>query len=417
MDSKLMKVAAFTSVAATLVVILLVLWVNRTPKAAPTVTQQTPPPVITEELPAGQIGTDLKAFEKDSTFFDPEKNQFLEDLMSQVTKLTMCVTSVEKDIRIQVLDGDGQVVAGQSFFVTLEGVGEYKDLDRDGVIYIPELSAGEYYVTLNPIKGFQVPENSTRIRVKDKVEYVAIEDISLLMKTEADIDAISEDTELQSALEDADKTEICKLQTGSKTAQVGIDVSKWQGEIQWEKVKNAGVEFAIIRAGYRGSSTGVLVEDPYFKDNMEGATKAGIPVGVYFFTQATNEVEAVEEASMVLRLIKDYKLEFPVFIDTEGAGGRGRADELDVNTRTLVCEAFCRTIRNAGYTSGVYASKNWYQNRVHVNKLDNYVIWLAEYRSVPKYDGYYEMWQYTSKGQIDGIKGNVDMNISYRTNR
>ncbi len=190
-------------------------------------------------------------------------------------------------------------------------------------------------------------------------------------------------------------------------------MSKWNGEIDWDRVKNAGVEFAIIRAGYRGSVTGSLVVDPYFAANMKGATASGIPVGVYFFTQAVNEVEAVEEASAVLELIREYRLDYPVFIDTEGAGGDGRADGLDPQTRTLVCEAFCRTVVNAGYSAGVYASRNWYNNNLYVNQLENYYIWLAEYRSAPLYQGYYHMWQYTSKGSIDGISGNVDISISY----
>ena len=116
---------------------------------------------------------------------------------------------------------------------------------------------------------------------------------------------------------------------------------------------------------------------------------------------------------MVLELIRKYKVDYPIFIDTEGAGGDGRADGLDVETRTLVCEAFCRTIENAGYTAGVYGSRNWYNNRLETKRLDNYFIWLAEYRSVPLYKGYYQMWQYTSKGKIDGIDGDVDMNIYY----
>ena len=221
------------------------------------------------------------------------------------------------------------------------------------------------------------------------------------------------DTVLAGALADADKTEIQKLQTTSGNAKVGIDVSKWNKEIDWDKVENAGVQFAIIRAGYRGSVTGSLVEDPMFVTNMKGAQAAGIPVGVYFFTQAVDEKEAVEEASAVIELIRDYRLNYPVFIDTEGAGGNGRADSLDAETRTLVCEAFCRTIENAGYTAGVYASRNWYNNNLQTARLENYHIWLAEYRSVPLYQGYYKTWQYTSKGKVDGIEGRVDMNITY----
>lgn len=418
MDSKLRRMAILSSMAVILLVAMLVLYLNRDQSFSSTVHPQestaTEEPESTEEGHNGQIGNDLSAFLRDNTFFDQEVNPILEAAKNETPRLSLVVTSVEKDLRVQIVDQSGQPVAGESFYVKLDGIGEYKDLDKDGVVYIGDLAAGEYYVELLPISGYRVPENETRVRVKDKVEYVAIEDISLLIKTEADIDAEAEDTEIADALEDADKTEIKKLQNTTGNSRVGIDVSKWNGDIDWDKVKNAGVEFAIIRAGYRGSSTGSLVEDPYFAANMKGARASGIPVGVYFFTQAVNEVEAVEEASAVLQLIREYQLDYPVFIDTEGAGGGGRADELDVETRTLVCEAFCRTIENAGYHAGVYASRNWYNNRLHADRLDGqYCIWLAEYRSVPLYQGYYQLWQYTSKGKIDGISGNVDMNISY----
>ena len=366
-----------------------------------------------EGRPKGQIGNDLSAFLRDDSFFDQEVNPVLEAARDNASRLSLVVTSVEKDLRIQVVDAQGELVTGQSFFVELEGLGEYKGLDEDGVIYIGGLAAGEYYVELLPIEGYRVPVNETRVRVKDKVEYVAIDDISLLIMTEDDIDAEAEDTGEADALADADRTEIQKLQKSTANSRVGIDVSKWNGEIDWDKVRNSGVEFAIVRAGYRGSVTGALVEDPYFAANMKGAAASKMPVGVYFFTQAVNEVEAVEEASAVLRLVKEYQLDYPIFIDTEGAGGNGRADGLDVETRTLVCEAFCRTIENAGYEAGVYGSRNWYNNNLHADALEKYCIWLAEYRSAPLYQGYYQMWQYTSKGSIDGIEGNVDMNVSY----
>lgn len=367
----------------------------------------------------GQIGDDLSAFLKDSTFFDEESDPTPEAAKNQANRLSIIATSVEKDLRIQVVDNDGAPVTGESFYVRLDSdrssamLGEYKDLDQDGVIYISDLNSGDYYVELLPIEGYKVPINETRVKVKDKVQYVAIEDISLLIKSEDEVDADAEDSGVRDALADADSTELTSLQQPDGQAKVGIDVSKWQGDIDWDKVKNDGVEFAIIRAGYRGSVTGSIIEDPYFKANMKGAAAAGIPVGVYFFTQAVNEVEAVEEASAVLKLVQQYQLDYPIFIATEGAGGDGLGDYLDVSTRTLVCEAFCRTIENGGYRAGVYASRNWYNNRLETARLDNYYIWLAEYRSVPLYQGYYRMWQHTSKGKVDGIVGNVDLNIAY----
>lgn len=419
MDSKLRKMTILSSIAVIVLVALLVLYTNRdesprTPVSPPRESGGQGSGEASGVQSGGQIGNDLSAFLRDTTFFDPEINPILEAARDESNRLSLVVTSVEKDLRIQIVDMSGEPVTGKSFFVELEDVGEYKDLDKDGIIYIGGLASGDYYVKLLPMEGYRVPESDTRVRVKDKVEYVAIDDISLLLKTEADIDAEAEDTAVADALEDADRTEIKKLQNATANSHVGIDVSKWNGDIDWDKVRNAGVEFAIIRAGYRGSVTGSLVEDPYFTANIKGATASGLPVGVYFFTQAVNEVEAVEEASAVLRLVREYDLKYPVFIDTEGAGGNGRADGLDVETRTLVCEAFCRTIENAGYSAGVYASRNWYNNNLHTDRLDNdYHIWLAEYRSVPLYQGYYQIWQYTSKGQVDGIEGNVDMDISY----
>ncbi len=435
MDSKLRRRAIIASLAAILLLLFVVfitnpegldIVLNRKPAHSQTgapvsgAATTDPDSGTAESQPVtdgyqqnGQIGSDLSAFMKDPNFFDPEINPILEAAKDNKNRLSLIVTSVEKDLRIQIVDTEGVPVTGQSFFVSLEDQGEYKDLDKDGVIYIGDLDAGEYFVELLPINGYKVPINKTRIRVKEKVEYLAIEDISLLIRTEDEIDAQSEDTATWDAAEDADNTEIKNIQTAQGNNKLGIDVSKWNGEIDWDKVKKAGVDFAIIRAGYRGSKTGVIVEDPYFRINMHAAAASDVMTGVYFFTQATNEVEAVEEASAVLQLINDYHLDYPIYIDTEGAGGNGRADKLDVETRTAVCDAFCRTIENAGYRAGVYASRNWYHNNLKTRQLEKYNIWLAEYRSVPLYQGYYKMWQYTSKGRIDGIKGNVDLDISY----
>lgn len=419
MDSKLRRTAILSSMAAIFIVTLAVLFANRDAEQKPVNGESVQEQDVQNQVPSG----DLKAFEQDDSFFDPEYNQVLEDAKDMTNRLSLVVTSVEKDLRIQVVNHEGIPVEGEGFFVELTSLasggqastadGSYKDLDKNGIIYIGDLAAGDYSVRLTPHEGYKVPTGTTRVKVKDKVEYLAIDDISLLIKTEAEVDAAAEDSGVRDALSDADKTEITDLKAFSGKTKAGIDVSKWNGDIDWDKVKNAGVQFAIIRAGYRGSVTGSLVQDIYFDANMKGAKNSGIPVGVYFFTQATNEVEAVEEASAVLKWVKEYDITYPIFIDTEGAGGNGRADGLDADTRTLVCEAFCRTIENAGYEAGVYASRNWYNNNLHAEKLEDYYIWLAEYRSVPLYQGYYRMWQYSSKGRIDGVEGNVDMNVMY----
>lgn len=186
-----------------------------------------------------------------------------------------------------------------------------------------------------------------------------------------------------------------------------------------------GVDYAIIRAGYRGYRTGKIVQDDYFIENITGARDNGIDMGLYFYTQATNTQEAVVEANYVINLVKKYNLSlrYPIYIDTEwstaDADNPGRADNLDRNTRTAVCKAFCDTIKSNGYISGIYASKYWYYNNLNESQLNQYEIWVAHYtgdenkRTDYKYK--YDMWQYTSSGCVPGINTLVDMNICYKT--
>ncbi|MBR1470387.1 MAG: Ig-like domain-containing protein [Lachnospiraceae bacterium] len=202
--------------------------------------------------------------------------------------------------------------------------------------------------------------------------------------------------------------------TNSSGPVIGIDVSQWNGSIDWNKVKAAGVDYVIIRCGYRGYTSGVLVEDPKFRSNVQGAAAAGLKVGIYFFTQAINEVEAVEEASMCLSLIRGYNITYPVFIDTEFTTSRnGRADGLNKAARSAVCRAFCETIRSGGYSAGVYCSKSWLGPSVDLNVIGGYKIWMAHYVSQTDYTGHYDMWQYSKNGSVSGIQGAVDMDYSY----
>lgn len=214
----------------------------------------------------------------------------------------------------------------------------------------------------------------------------------------------------------------------------GIDVSSHNGNVDWEKVRKSGkVDYAIIRAGYRGFVTGKIVTDGKFERNVKEATKNGIDIGLYFFTQAVNEQEAVEEANYVLDLVRKYdvNVRYPIIIDTEYSTSKtngvldyeGRADQLDVATRTAVCRAFCDTIRNAGYIPAVYASKYWFYDNLDVSQLNSYDIWVAHYTTAKTtdYKYKYNMWQYTSSGSIPGVyapfengKVNVDMSICYK---
>ncbi len=200
------------------------------------------------------------------------------------------------------------------------------------------------------------------------------------------------------------------LKKGSAT--LGIDVSTWNGNIDWDKVAKSGVSYAIIRCGFRGSTVGGLFEDNKFATNIKNATAAGLKVGVYFFTQAVTEAEAIEEASMCLSLVEGYKLDYPIFIDVEASGGR--ADGISKAQRTANVKAFCKTIENAKYKAGVYANSKWLSGQINTTELTGYKIWLAQYASTPTYTATrYDMWQYSSSGTISGISGNVDLNLSY----
>lgn len=201
------------------------------------------------------------------------------------------------------------------------------------------------------------------------------------------------------------------IQTSVNGSKFGIDISRHNGKIDWNTVKSSGVDYVIIRCGYRGSSSGALITDQNFQSNIKGATAAGLKVGIYVFSQAINEVEAVKEASLAVSLAKGYKLTYPIFIDTESSGGR--ADKIDVATRTAVVNAFCQTVQSAGYQAGIYASKSWFETKLSMGSIGNYRIWLAQYAAAPTYSGRYDMWQYSSKGTISGINGKVDLNLSY----
>ena len=205
----------------------------------------------------------------------------------------------------------------------------------------------------------------------------------------------------------------------------GIDVSAWNPDIDWEKVKyNSDVDFAILRTAFRGYTAGGIFMDSTFLYNIAKTKVYNIDIGLYFFSQAINEREAIEEANYVLNLIKKYNIDvkYPIVIDTEYSGSTtngvndydGRADRLSREERTNVCKAFCNTINNAGYCGMIYANRDWFYNNLDMNQLSQYDIWLAHYTTKTDFKYNYDMWQYTSKGSVPGISGYVDMNICYK---
>lgn len=195
----------------------------------------------------------------------------------------------------------------------------------------------------------------------------------------------------------------------------GIDVSKYQTTINWKKVAGDGVEYAFIRLGIRGSSEGKLVLDDTYIDNVEGALENKINVGVYFFTQALNKEEAVEEAEFVLDNMKDYDITYPVVLDVEEITTKNpRTKDMTKQDWTDVCIAFCDTIKEAGYTPMIYGNLKTFMLMVDLEQLEDYEKWFAYYNT-PLYFPYdFSVWQYTSTGSVNGIKGDVDINVSMK---
>ena len=196
----------------------------------------------------------------------------------------------------------------------------------------------------------------------------------------------------------------------------GVDVSKYQKNIDWKQIKKAGVSFVIVRIGYRGyGASGTLVLDPMFEEHFTNVKNAGLKVGVYFFSQATTEEEAKEEAFACAYVLNGRKLDYPIFFDTEASGasnGSGRADGLGMEDRTKCAIAFCEEVKAQGYKPGVYASTLWYRKRVNLNSLKKYTIWNAHY-GVASSPIDCALWQGTCTARLPGYKGDMDVNISY----
>ena len=210
-----------------------------------------------------------------------------------------------------------------------------------------------------------------------------------------------------------DENGLKRYETDTVIGLPGIDVSSYQGEIDWKAVRDAGVEFAMIRLGYRGYASGELDLDDCFQSNMEGAQAVGLPVGVYFFSQALNEEEAVQEAEYVLEYLQGYELQYPVIFDWEEIAVDARTDDMNMVLLTGCAKAFCETIEQAGYEAGVYFNQEYGYTQMNLQSLKDYYFWLAEYRENPTFYYDFQMWQYTNEGHVPGIPEQVDLNIAF----
>lgn len=201
---------------------------------------------------------------------------------------------------------------------------------------------------------------------------------------------------------------------GNAVSTTGIDVSDLQRSIDWQAVKSDGIDFAMLRCGRRGSTEGQLYTDKNYYENVEGATRVGLPYGVYFFSQATSEQEALEEAEYVLNLINGAGVTYPVVYDQEPVtDSSGRANNLSADQLTKNAQTFCKRIEQAGYTPMVYGNQ-YDLSRLNIDQIDA-AVWYAEYTDAHPTSNYHDfvMWQYTHTGKVNGIKTDVDMDILF----
>lgn len=201
---------------------------------------------------------------------------------------------------------------------------------------------------------------------------------------------------------------------GEKKSYFGLDVSKTQGYMDFNKMVKAGVDYVMIRVGARGYSTGQLILDEYYADNIKAATDTSLHVGLYFSSQARTKEEAVEEANFVLNQIGTYKIDYPIVFEMETiSNDSSRTDGLTKEERTNIAISFLDTIRNAGYNSMLRGNKEWFLTKVDLSKLTDYDIWLMEEGDLPDYPYQFSMWQYNKNGTIEGVSTNVSFNISF----
>ena len=194
---------------------------------------------------------------------------------------------------------------------------------------------------------------------------------------------------------------------------LGIDVSYWQQNVDWQQVKDAGIDFAMIRIGWRGSVQGVLAEDDFVHQNFQSAAQAGVQVGGYFFSQSITVEEAIEEAEYALSIIEGYDVQMPIVYDWEYISWDSRTGNLSPRMLTDCTKAFCDTIRAAGYEPMIYFNEDQSHKQMYLEELTDYKFWLAKYDTVLEYPYAIHMWQYTNEGSVPGIDGTVDLNLYF----
>jgi GH25 family lysozyme M1 (1,4-beta-N-acetylmuramidase) len=417
MDSRLKRQVVLITSFGVLMVLAIVGFANKDSfyKKKADVTREE----VSVEAPAKT--TDYYSWRNNEDFFDDEETTVANRILEEMNTLSMRVTSVERDIHIEVLGYDGEPYKDIPFEFVITGPEknqekEFVNKDESGLFIISGVEPGSYSVILKPVPGMNVPEVPSVVEVYDKVRYTKILDIRYKIYGESEVNEDMDDLMILTSLDESARNQYTEIGSFEKdSCYYGLTLSSDYENVDWQALYDGGVRFVILRAGYRGASSGKLVEDSKFKEYAKQAISHGLDVGAYFFTQAVNRVEAVEEASAVLTMAEDLNITYPIFIRCDSAGGMGRADNLDTEARTEVAEAFCETIKNAGYESGVYLSKNWLKTNLDADRIEQYTLWISDLKREPSVnDVFFDFWEYSVKGELPGIEGDVSLSIRYR---
>lgn len=201
---------------------------------------------------------------------------------------------------------------------------------------------------------------------------------------------------------------------GKQVSYLGVDLSKYQKKVDFAAIQSEGIDFCMLRVGARGYETGTIQEDEKFQEFLTGAEAVGMPVGLYFFSQAVTEAEAIEEANFVISRIGEHKITYPIAFDMEFIeNDNSRIETLTKTEKSNIALAFLKRIEEAGYVGMLYGNKEWLLKRIELHRFEDYDIWLTQEDDIPDYPYTYSMWQYTRQGEVYGIDGYVDLNISF----
>lgn len=308
--------------------------------------------------------------------------------------------SAGEDMFISVCGADGAPLAGVRFHLTLttpDGNEILCSTYTDGSCYLVELAPGVYTVAMSPEDGYVTPA-----------------------PVECTVTSLTHEAESLDALVPGLNSVGGKLYyqdiKGRRAAAIGVDLSCFNRSVDWDALREQGVDFVILRVGGRGWGSGHIYIDQLFREYFDAARRAGLSVGVYFYSTAINTREAAEEAEFVISTLRGAPLDMPVYLDTEYSGSypRGRADRLSAAERMDILTVFSSKLRQHGYKSGIYSGVYYIEHELDVSLLGGQSVWIANYtrnNALPSASYDYDIWQYTESGRIRGIYGTVDINV------